>query len=345
MQQFTIIKPDDFHVHFRDGELLHRTVPDVAASFRRAVAMPNLNPPITTIAQAQNYQEKICAAIPENLAFTPLMTLYLTDETTSDLIMEAKQNGILGFKFYPAHATTHSEFGVTDIERLMPVFATMEVADLPLLIHGEVTDSFVDVFDREAVFIEKILMPLIEKFPRLRIVLEHITTEEAVQFVKSAPLTVAATITAHHLWMTRNDLLVGGIHPHLYCLPVPKRQKHQSALIEASASGNPKFFLGTDSALHLKSKKESACGCAGIYTSFSALPLYLEIFEASRALDKFEDFASRFGAHFYQLPYNEEKITLIKSGWQVPAQLSAGVETVIPFRAGEILAWQIDDTP
>ena len=328
MQQLTIIKPDDFHAHLRDGELLHRTVPDVAASFRRAVAMPNLNLPVTTVAQAQNYREKICAAVPENLAFTPLMTLYLTDETTSDVIIEAKQNNILGIKFYPAHATTHSEFGVTDIEKLMPVFAAMEVADLPLLIHGEVTDFFVDVFDREAVFIEKILMPLIEKFHRLRI-------------VKSASHAVAATITAYHLWITRNDLLVGGIHPHLYCLPVPKRQKHQSALIEAATSGNPKFFLGTDSALHIKSKKESACGCAGIYTSFSALPLYLEIFEASGAIDKFENFASRFGADFYQLPYNEEKITLIKSDWQVPEQLSAGAETVIPFKAGEKLAWQI----
>jgi len=339
--QFTLTKPDDFHMHFRDGALLDRTVPDVAASFRRAVAMPNLNPPITTVAEAKAYQKRINAAVPKQLAFTPLMTLYLTDETTLELVVAAKQNDILGFKLYPAHATTHAEFGVKHIEHLMPVFATMEEVDLPLLIHGEVTDSGVDVFDREAIFIEKILAPLVKKFPRLRIVLEHITTLEAVQFVTNAPLTVAATITAHHLWINRNDLLVGGIHPHLYCLPVPKRQKHQEALIAAAISGNPKFFLGTDSALHLKSKKETACGCAGIYTSFAALPLYIEMFELSGALDKFEDFASKFGASFYQLPRNEEKITLVKSSWQVPKQLSAGLEAVIPFKADETLAWQV----
>lgn len=341
MQSLTIIKPDDFHAHFRDGDLLHRTVPDMASSFRRAVAMPNLSPPVTTIEAAQAYQKRIQAAIPKHQAFTPLMTLYLTDETTPELVTLAKQHHMLGFKFYPAHATTHAEFGVTNIKKLMPLFEKMEAVDLPLLIHGEVTDANVDVFDRETVFIEKILQPLIENFPKLRIVLEHITTEEAVNWVKAAPVTVAATITAHHLWINRNDLLVGGIHPHVYCLPVPKRQKHQAALIKAAISGSPKFFLGTDSALHLRSKKEAACGCAGIYTSFSALPLYLEIFEVVGALDKFENFASRFGAAFYQLPYNEEKITLVKSDWQVPDKLPAAGETVIPFKAGEILHWQI----
>lgn len=341
MHEITLIKPDDFHVHFRDGDILQRTVYDVATSFRRAIAMPNLNPPIVTVLQAKNYSERIQASVPSYLAFTPLMTLYLTDEATPLLIKEAKENEIIGFKLYPAHATTHAQFGVKNIEKLASVFETMEEVDLPLLIHGEVTDTAVDIFDREAVFIEKTLIPLTQKFPRLRIVLEHITTREAVEFVKSTPPTVAATITAHHLWINRNDLLVGGIHPHLYCLPVPKRQIHQYALIEAATSGNPKFFLGTDTALHPKSKKESACGCAGIYTSFCALPLYVEVFESVSALDKFENFASTFGADFYRLPYNEEKITLVKTDWQVPQELPIGRETVIPFRAGEKLTWQV----
>lgn len=341
MTQITLIKPDDFHAHFRDGDILQRTVYDIATSFRRAIAMPNLNPPIVTVSQAKNYSERIQAAVPPHLTFTPLMTLYLTDETTPMLIREAKENEIIGFKLYPAHATTHSQFGIKNIEKLTDVFETMEEVDLPLLIHGEVTDPAIDIFDREAVFIEKTLMPLTKKFPQLRIVLEHITTREAVEFVKSMPITVAATITAHHLWINRNDLLVGGIHPHLYCLPVPKRQTHQYALIEAATSGNSKFFLGTDTAPHSKLKKESACGCAGIYTSFSALPLYIEVFESISALDKFENFASTFGADFYRLPYNEEKITLAKTDWQVPQELPIGQETVIPFRAGEKLAWRI----
>lgn len=341
MTQITITKPDDFHAHFRDGAVLQRTVHDIATSFRRAIVMPNLNPPIMTVSQAQSYRQRICAAIPANLTFTPLMTLYLTDETTPSLVKEAKQNDIIGFKLYPAHATTHSQFGVTHIEKLDPVFAAMETLDLPLLIHGEVTDTTIDIFDREAIFIERILMPLIQKFPRLRIVLEHITTKEAIEFVQSTPKTVAATITAHHLWITRNDLLVGGIHPHLYCLPVPKRQIHQQALIKAATSGNPKFFLGTDTALHTKSNKESACGCAGIYTSFSALSLYIDVFEHASALDKFENFASTFGANFYQLPHNEEKITLIKDDWEVPKELPVGKETVIPFKGGETLKWRL----
>lgn len=341
MKKITIPKPDDFHTHFRDGAVLERTVHDIATSFRRAIVMPNLNPPIVTVSQAQSYRQRICAAIPKNLTFTPLMTLYLTDETTPSLVKEAKQNDIIGFKLYPAHATTHSQFGVTDIEKLDPVFEAMETVDLPLLVHGEVTDKNIDIFDREAVFIERVLMPLMKKFPGLRIILEHITTKEAVEFVKSTPKTVAATITAHHLWITRNDLLVGGIHPHLYCLPVPKRQRHQQALIEVATSGNPKFFLGTDTALHTKANKESACGCAGIYTSFSALPLYLEVFEQASALDKFENFASVFGADFYQLPRNEEKITLIKEPSEIPKELPVDRETVIPFKGGETLNWRL----
>jgi dihydroorotase len=342
MEKITIIKPDDFHMHLRDGVALTRTVPDAARCFRRAIAMPNLNPPITTVAQAKAYEARIQAAVPNDIEFTPLMTLYLTDTTTPQLVREAKAAGIIGFKLYPANVTTHSEFGVTDIQKLMPVFQAMENVDLPLLIHGEISDPAVDVFDREAVFINNVLLLLTHQFPNLRMVFEHITTEEAVHFVESASDHIAATITAHHLWIDRNDLFAGGIHPHLYCLPIPKRKKHQAALIKAATSGNPRFFLGTDSALHVKPKKETACGCAGIYTSFSALPLYLEIFETAGALAKFEDFASKFGADFYKLPYNREKITLVKKSQRIPESLSVGSDTVFPFMAGEMVGWGLD---
>lgn len=340
MQQITIRQPDDFHVHFRDGMTLNRTVKDTAMFFRRAVAMPNLNPPIKTVEEAKEYEGRIQAAIPPGVLFTPLMTLYLSDETSPECVYEAKRAGIIGFKLYPANATTHSQFGVTHIEKLEPVFEAMQKVDLPLLVHGEVTDPKVDIFDREAIFIEQILKPMTKKFPRLRIVLEHITTEEAVQFIESATAPVAATVTAHHLWINRSDLLVGGIHPHLYCLPIPKREKHRYALIKAVTSGNPKFFLGTDSALHTQSRKESACGCAGIYTSFSAMPLYAQIFSEAGALDKLENFSSVFGADFYQLPRNETKITLVRGDNLIPESLSVGLETVIPFRAGEMLGWR-----
>jgi dihydroorotase len=339
--EITLTQPDDFHAHLRDGFLLERTVPDIAANFRRAVVMPNLNPPVTDILAAESYRQRIQAAIPADVKFTPLMTLYLTDNTTPQLVKDAKQNGIIGFKLYPANVTTHAQFGVTDIEKLSPVFAALENIDLPLLIHGEATDPDVDIFDREAVFIDKILAPLLKRFPNLRVTLEHITTKEAIAFVQSAPSSIAATITAHHLRINRNNLLVGGIRPHLYCLPIPKRLEDQQALIQAAISGNPKFFLGTDSAPHIRSTKESACGCAGIYTGFSALPLYAEIFETAGALDKLENFSSFFGARFYQLPPNETKITLVKSSWQMPETLSVGTETLAPFGAGETLAWRV----
>lgn len=342
MDSLTIIKPDDFHIHLRDGEMLHRTVFDAAANFQRVLVMPNLNPPVKVVSEAKQYQARIIAAVPKNQSFTPLMSLYLTEQTTPAHVEEAKANGIIGFKLYPAHATTHSEFGVTHLEKLETTFAAMEAVDLPLLIHGEVVDQSVDIFDREKIFIEKVLDPLTQKFPRLRIVLEHITTQEAVQFVLSTPRNLAATITAHHLWITRNDLLVGGIHPHLYCLPVPKRKKHQEALINAATSGNPKFFLGTDSAPHIQTKKESDCGCAGIYTGFSALSLYTQVFEEANALDRFENFASVFGAQFYQLQQNAASIQLIRLPQTIPKFLQlGGDEKIIPFKAGEILQWQI----
>lgn len=341
MDQLTIRCPDDFHMHLRDGAFLQRTVSDAAIHFRRALVMPNLTPPITTVEQAKRYQMRIEAATPKNKSFTPLMSLYLTETTTPECVKEAKKNGIIGFKLYPAHATTHSEFGVTCLDKLDATLATMADVDLPLLIHGEVTDANIDVFDREAVFIEKVLAPLMKKFPQLRIVLEHITTEEAVQFVLTGPKTIAATITAHHLWITRNDLLVGGVHPHLYCLPLPKRKKHQQALIDAAISGNPKFFLGTDSAPHAQSNKESACGCAGIYTGFSALPLYVQIFEKMGALARFEDFACVFGANFYQLPLNTAKIQLLRQAQEIPEFLTFGEARLIPFKAGEILEWKV----
>jgi dihydroorotase len=314
VDQLIIPYPDDFHMHLRDGAFLQRTVADAAMHFQRVLVMPNLNPPITTVEQAKHYQMRIQAAVPKGKVFTPLMSLYLTEQTTP-------------------------EFGITCLHKLETTFAAMAEVDLPLLIHGEVTDASIDIFDREAIFIEKVLAPLMEKFPRLRMVLEHITTMDAVQFVLTGPKTIAATITAHHLWVTRNDMLVGGIHPHLYCLPVPKRKKHQQALRDAAISGNPKFFLGTDSAPHTQSTKESACGCAGIYTGFSALPLYVQIFEKMGALARFEDFACVFGAHFYQLPPNTDKVHLIRQKQEIPQFLTFGSERLIPFKAGERLEW------
>lgn len=341
MERINIIQPDDFHIHLRDGPMLARTVRDAAASFRRALVMPNLSPPIQTPVEAESYAARIQAAVPQGLTFTPLLSLYLTDKTTPETVVAAKDKGIIGFKLYPANVTTNAQFGVSHIERLEATFDAMQACDLPLLIHGETTDPAVDIFDREAVFIEKTLIPLVEKFPRLRIVLEHITTKEAVAFVTSAPQTIAATITAHHLWVTRNDLLIGGIHPHLYCLPIPKRAVHQERLIQAAISGNPKFFLGSDSAPHVKSKKEAVCGCAGIYTAFSALPLYVQIFEKYGALERFEHFASAFGADFYRLPRNRTKISLVRLKQKVPELLAVDSEYIVPFKAGEILEWQV----
>lgn len=340
--QLTIPQPDDWHLHLRDNAMLTRTVPDSSRYFSRAVIMPNLTPPVTNITLAEAYRQRIITHIPPDRQFTPLMTLYLTDNTSCQQVRDAKSSGIvIGFKLYPAGATTNSDAGVTDIRHCDKALSTMAELGLPLLIHGEVTDAAIDIFDREQVFIDTILIPLITRHPQLKIVLEHITTAQAVQFVTESHHPIAATITPHHLLLNRNDLLVGGIRPHHYCLPVLKRARHQQALITAATSGNPKFFLGTDSAPHSIGAKHSACGCAGIYSAHAAIELYAEVFEQHQALDKLAGFASHFGPAFYQLPRNKETITLVKQPWQVPQQLEFGNEIVIPFRAGEMIAWQI----
>lgn len=345
MTNLIITRPDDWHVHLRDGDFLKTTVPDAAKQFGRAIVMPNLKPPITQALQAIDYRARILEALPTGHAFNPLMTLYLTDNTTPDIITAAKETGaITACKLYPAGSTTHSDNGVSSIDNLTPVLAAMEQHDLPLLIHGEVTDYQVDVFDREAVFIDKILSKIVKQFPQLRIVLEHITTQDAVEFVTEASSKIAATITAHHLLMNRNDILVGGIKPHHYCLPVLKRQTHQAALIKAAVSGSPKFFLGTDSAPHTQETKESNCGCAGIYTAHAAIELYAEAFENANALDKLEAFASFYGPDFYQLPRNQDKITLVRQDWVVPDSISYANSKLIPFRAGMTVHWKLQDT-
>ena len=338
----TIIRPDDWHVHLRDGMLMAAVLPDTARRFARAIIMPNLKPPISTTDRALAYRERILAALPGGMQFEPLMTLYLTDNTTPTEIRKAKMSGLIhAVKYYPAGATTHSDAGVTAIAQCYEALAAMEEVGLPLLIHGEVTNPKVDVFDREQVFIDNVLVPLTDRFPRLRVVLEHITTRHAVDFVKSAAAHVGATITAHHLLYNRSAMFSGGIRPHLFCLPVLKREEHRWVLLAAATSGNPKFFLGTDSAPHARSAKESACGCAGIYTAHAAIELYAEAFESVNALAKLEAFASFFGADFYGLTRNTEKITLVKEAWPVPAEFAFGAETVVPLRAGETIAWRI----
>ena len=339
----TLTRPDDWHCHFRDGEALARTVADTAKRFGRAIAMPNTLPPITDLASAIAYEQRIKAAIPPGSPhFTPLMTLYLTGQTTPELVYAAKASAaITAIKLYPAGATTHSEAGVTDLKALYPVFAAMEQCQLPLLIHGEHRDPAVDIFDREAAFVATELPALIHRFPRLPMVLEHISTREAVDFIKRAPAHVGATITAHHLLCNRNDIFQGGIRPHHYCLPILKRATHQQALVEAATSGDPHFFLGTDSAPHPQSQKESACGCAGIYTAHCAIEIYAQVFESRQALSKLEGFASHFGADFYGLPRNATTITLQKKPWRVPATLTFGDDTLIPFQGGETLPWQL----
>jgi len=340
--KLTLMRPDDWHLHLRDDVLLAAVLPDTARQFARAIVMPNLKPPVTTVEQARIYRERIVAALPEAARFEPLMTLYLTDDTKSQEIAAAKASGFVhAVKYYPAGATTNSENGVTDLRNVYPVIAEMEKHDLPLLLHGEVTDSDVDVFDREAVFIERHLMPLARAFPGLRMVLEHVTTREGVAFVEQAGPNIAATITAHHLLLNRNAMFTGGIRPHAYCLPVLKREVHRAALVRAATGGNPKFFLGTDSAPHGKRTKEAACGCAGIYTAHSALELYAEVFEAAGALDRLEAFASFHGADFYRLPRNTGKVTLVRESWTVPHQLSFGDDVLVPMRAGEKLAWKL----
>ena len=340
----TITRPDDWHVHLRDNEALATTVNDIARYFGRAIVMPNLVPPVTNAKLATEYHQRIVAAKTVETNFKPLMVLYLTDKTTEQDIIEAKDSGLVfAAKLYPAGATTNSSSGVTDVANIYHVLEAMEKVGMPLLIHGEVTANEVDIFDRENVFIETILAPLVAKFSTLKIVLEHITTKNAVDFVKQAGDNVAATITAHHLLFNRNHMLVGGIRPHYYCLPILKRNIHQQALVAAATSGNAKFFLGTDSAPHAINAKESACGCAGSYTAHAAIELYAEVFEQAGALDKLEAFASLNGPAFYQLPINEDTITLVKSPWKVPATMNFGNDQVVPIRAGEEIHWQVSE--
>lgn len=340
--RLTITRPDDWHVHLRDGKVLENTVADISRYFGRAIIMPNLVPPVVNAALAKTYYERIMAAEPR-AEFKPLMVLYLTDNTRVEDILAAKESGIVyAAKLYPAGATTNSSSGVTNVDNLKEVFASMQSVGMPLLIHGEVTHSDIDIFDREKVFIDTILKTLVENYPNLRVVLEHITTKHAVEFVKSAGKNIAATITVHHLLFNRNDMLAGGIRPHYYCLPILKRNTHQKALIAAATSGDAKFFLGTDSAPHAKGAKESDCGCAGSYTAHAAIELYAEVFEEEDALDKLENFASLNGANFYKLPINTDKITLIKKSWEVPATLTFGEDEVVPIRAGDTVLWQVE---
>jgi dihydroorotase len=338
----TLRRPDDWHVHFRDGAMLRAVLPFTARQFARAIVMPNLVPPISDIAAARAYRERVLAALPAGGDFTPLMTCYLTDTSDADEVARGHEEGVFtAVKLYPAHATTHSAHGVTSIDRVMPVLERMATLGMPLLIHGEVTDPEIDLFDREAVFIETVLAPLRRRLPELRIVLEHITTEEAVAYVGAGGPNLAATITAHHLIINRNDIFRGGIRPHLYCLPIAKREKHRNALRRAATGGNPAFFLGTDSAPHAIPTKETACGCAGIFTAPAALELYAEVFEEEGALDRLEAFASLNGPAFYRLPINEGRVTLCREAWTVPECVGEGDLSVAPFRAGESLRWQV----
>jgi dihydroorotase len=338
----TLIRPDDWHVHLRDGVVLADVVPHTAAQFARAIVMPNLKPPVTTTAMAAAYRDRILAAVPQGMQFEPLMTLYLTDNTPPDEIRRATESGFVkGVKLYPAGATTNSDAGVTDIHRCMRTLEVMQETGLPLLIHGEVTDHQVDVFDREAVFIDRILQPLRKSLPSLRVVFEHITTKDAVDYVRDADGDIAATITAHHLMYNRNAIFQGGIRPHYYCLPILKREVHRQALVDAATSGSPRFFLGTDSAPHPKGLKEHACGCAGCYTALHAMELYAEVFEAVNALDKLEAFASFFGPDFYRLPRNTEQVMLQKREWVIPNELTLGDTVLVPLDAGRSLAWKM----
>lgn len=343
MQRLTLRTPDDWHLHFRDGDMLSETVPATARCFARAIVMPNLVPPVTNAQEALAYKSRIEAARPAGSQFQPLMTLYLTNETTVEDIRKAKSAGVTACKLYPAGATTNSDAAVKGITSLYPVFAEMAEQGMPLLIHGEVTESHIDIFDREKVFIDTHLIPIVNAFPQLKVVFEHITTADAAQFVTDASQNVAATITPQHLLLNRNDLLVGGVRPHNYCLPVLKRNTHQQALREAVATGSAKFFLGTDSAPHPRHKKENACGCAGCYSAWSAIELYAEVFEQLDALDKFEGFASEHGADFYKLPRNEGTINLIREQWRVPDTVTLPDGTaMVPFFAGHTLNWKLE---
>jgi dihydroorotase len=342
-ETITLRRPDDWHVHLRDGPMLAAVLPFTARQFARAIVMPNLVPPATDAAAARAYRERILAALPAGADFTPLMTCYLTDATDPEEVARGYEEGVFAaVKLYPAHATTNSASGVTDFARVQPVFERMAELGIPLLLHGEVTDPEVDVFDREAVFIDRVLDPLRRRLPELRIVLEHITTEEAADYVKSAGPNLAATITAHHLVINRNAIFAGGIRPHLYCLPIAKREKHRQALRRAATSGNPQFFLGTDSAPHAVPAKETACGCAGIFTAPCAIEIYAEVFEEEGALDRVEAFASLNGPEFYRLPVNETRVNLRRVPFAVPEVIGEGANALVPFRAGDTLRWRLE---
>jgi dihydroorotase len=345
--QIQLIQPDDWHLHIRDGEVMRDVLVDTARQFARAIIMPNLKPPVTTVDLANSYRGRIEASLQSSgvTSFTPLMTLYLTDNTSADEVRKAKSEDIVGFKLYPAGATTNSDAGVSDIRRCHVALEAMQAVGMPLLVHGEVTSADIDIFDREAVFIDQVLEPLRKDFPELKIVFEHITTKQAAHYVRDANTagknSLAATITPQHLLMNRNAIFAGGIRPHNYCLPVLKREEHRIALLEAATGGSPRFFLGTDSAPHAKGAKEAACGCAGCYSAFNALGLYAEAFESAGKLDKLEGFASFFGPDFYSLPRNTKIITLVKRVQSIPAELPLGDATIVPLRAGETIAWTL----
>ncbi len=341
MDTLTLTRPDDCHLHLRDGPALAAVLGDTARRFARAVVMPNLHPPLTTVAAALAYRKRILAALPASAGFTPLPTLYLTETTPPQELTAAKAAGIVGVKLYPAGATTHSDAGVRRVEAIYPALETMQALDLPLLVHGEVTDPAVDVFDREAVFIDRHLAPLVARFPALRVVLEHVTTREGVDFVRDARPGVAASITPQHLSLNRSALFEGGLRPHHYCLPVLKREEHRAAVLQAAISGDPRFFLGTDSAPHPRGLKQSACGCAGIYSAHAGIELYAEAFDAAGALDRLEAFASHHGADFYRLPRNSGTLTLRREPVSVPESLPFGDDVLVPLRAGGVVGWRL----
>jgi dihydroorotase len=343
MKTLTLTRPDDWHLHLRDGALMHSVLPDTARQFARAIVMPNLRPPVTNTVLAVQYRQRIKAALPQGAVFEPLMTLYLTDNTSAEEIRKARQSGAVhAVKLYPAGATTNSDAGVTDLRKTYAALEEMQRCGMPLLVHGEATNADIDIFDREAVFIERVLQPLLKDMPNLRVVFEHITTKEAAQFVESSADNIAATLTPQHLLYNRNAMLAGGIRPHFYCLPILKRETHREALVKAATGGSKKFFLGTDSAPHAQHTKENACGCAGCYTAHAAIELYAEAFEAAGALGKLEGFASFYGADYYGLPRNKQQITLRKEEWQVPASVGFGEHQLVPLRAGEKMKWKLE---
>ncbi len=344
MQTLTITRPDDWHLHLRDGAALASVLPDTARRFARAIVMPNLKPPVTTVALAAAYRDRILAALPAGMKFVPLMTLYLTDNLPATEVDTVKASGFVhAIKLYPAGATTNSDAGVSDLKKCAATLARMEKLGVPLLVHGEVTDPAVDIFDREAVFIDTVLTPVLRDFPALKVVLEHVTTKDGIDFIKGSGTNVAGTLTAHHLLLNRNAIFAGGIRPHNYCLPVLKRESHRQALVAAAISGDPSFFLGTDSAPHAQNTKEAACGCAGCYTAHAGIELYAEAFEAAGALNRLEGFASHFGADWYGLPRNSDKITLRREAFAVPASMDyAGADRLVPLRAGESVAWRLE---